>query len=96
MNSPLFIVFVPPLGANKNNKQRRLKCLKIFALTNWLKSFIKNEKKLKLKEPLRDQFERATLSIVLNLAEGRGKLLICADRLGANIYKLILSPGGSS
>jgi four helix bundle protein len=101
--------------------------LKNFRTYQLAKEFYQECQKLKFKEPLGDQFERATLSIVLNLAEGSGKpskrdrkkfyaislgslrevqaildltnqseLLIKADRLGANIYKLILFPGGSS
>ena len=35
--------------------------------------FYKNAKDLKLKRPLQDQYDRALLSIVLNLSEGSGK-----------------------
>ena len=35
--------------------------------------FYRNSNKLYLKEPLRNQFQRASLSIVLNLAEGTAK-----------------------
>ena len=37
-------------------------------------NFYKNASKLKLNNPFRDQYQRALLSIVLNLAEGSGKL----------------------
>ena len=36
-------------------------------------SFYRNSNHLKLKQPIRDQFHRAVLSIVLNLAEGSAK-----------------------
>ena len=36
-------------------------------------SFYRKSKDLKLREPLRNQFQRASLSIVLNLAEGTAK-----------------------
>ena len=35
--------------------------------------FYKNSRKLHLREPMKNQFERACLSIVLNLAEGTAK-----------------------
>ena len=81
---------------------------------------------LKLRAPMKDQFERALLSVVLNIAEGSGKPTSkdrarfysiamgslretqaildlqghtahwkLADRLGAHVYRLIQSPGGS-
>ena len=37
------------------------------------KQFYRNSQKLHLKEPLKNQFQRATSSIVLNLAEGSAK-----------------------
>ena len=36
-------------------------------------SFYRKSKNLKLREPLKNQFHRASLSIVLNLAEGTAK-----------------------
>ena len=36
-------------------------------------NFYRNSNKLRLKEPLRNQFNRASLSIVLNLAEAYAK-----------------------
>ena len=37
------------------------------------KEFYKNSKSLYLKDPIRNQFDRAILSIILNLAEGNAK-----------------------
>jgi len=36
-------------------------------------TFYKNAKHIKLNGPIRDQFERASLSVVLNLSEGSAK-----------------------
>ena len=36
-------------------------------------NFYRNSRNLKLREPLKNQFHRASLSIVLNLAEGTAK-----------------------
>ena len=47
--------------------------MKKFRTYNLAISFYDNSKELYLKEPLRNQFQRATLSIVLNLAEGSAK-----------------------
>ncbi len=50
---------------------------------------------LKLKNPIKDQFNRALLSRVLNLAEGSGKpqqnLYKRADEVGAMTYRLMQS-----
>ena len=47
--------------------------LKNFRTFNLALGFYRETKKLKLKGEIRDQLERASLSIVLNLAEGSGK-----------------------
>jgi four helix bundle protein len=46
---------------------------KNFRTYEMAKSFYQSCKSVRLRSPLKDQFERASLSIVLNLAEGSGK-----------------------
>lgn len=50
--------------------------LKTFRTYQLAQQLYKDSQGLKLQAPLRDQFERARLSIVLNLAEGCGKLTL--------------------
>jgi len=38
------------------------------------KRYFKIHQNMKLKNPMKDQFERAMLSVVLNIAEGSGKI----------------------
>jgi four helix bundle protein len=47
--------------------------MKNFRTYDLAKKFYENCQQLTLKPPVRDQFERASLSIVCNLAEGSGK-----------------------
>ena len=47
--------------------------MKNFKTYQLAKKFYNNSKRLYLKEPLGNQFKRATLSIILNLAEGSAK-----------------------
>jgi four helix bundle protein len=47
--------------------------MKNFRTYDLAAKFYEKCQKLKLKQPIRDQFERASLSIVCNLAEGSGK-----------------------
>jgi four helix bundle protein len=55
-------------------KQRRTTMLKTFRTYQLAQIFYRDCQRLSFKLPLKDQFERAVLSIVLNLAEGSGKL----------------------
>ncbi len=48
--------------------------MKNFRTYELAKSFYKECQSLKLQEPMKGQFDRALLSVVLNLAEGCGKL----------------------
>ena len=47
--------------------------MKNFSCYQMALSLLRESRKLKLKNPYKDQFERAALSILLNLAEGSGK-----------------------
>jgi four helix bundle protein len=47
--------------------------MKNFITYELAKQFYKDCQKLKLKAPLKDQFDRAILSVILNLAEGSAK-----------------------
>ena len=44
-----------------------------FIVYQLAKEFYQDSRKLKLKGELKDQFDRASLSVVLNIAEGAGK-----------------------
>jgi len=60
-------------GSKKFRNKKGIQMLQSFRTYQLAKSFYNACQGLHLKAPMRDQFERAVLSVVLNLAEGSGK-----------------------